>query len=51
MPRTYTIIVRLTVNEHADEHLQSVQAIKGEVESWLMDLGAQVQVTVREDEP
>jgi hypothetical protein len=50
--KTYTLTVVLSVDDHADEHLQTVQAVEGEVRSWLEGLGATVQtlaVTARED--
>ena len=44
---TYTATVTFTVHDHSDEHLQRVQAIKGEIKSWLESLDATVHaVTV-----
>lgn len=46
----YTVIVKLTVDERTDEHLQTVRGIKEEVQSWLTDLDASVeQVSVLKD--
>ena len=41
--RRYTVIVRLTIDEKADEHLQTVHGIEQEVTSWLTDLHADVE--------
>ena len=41
--RCYTVIVRLTIDEHTDEHLQTVRGIEQEVDSWLTDLRADVE--------
>ena len=44
------MIVKLTVDERTDEHLQTVRGIKEEVQSWLTDLDASVeQVSVLKD--
>ena len=46
----YTVIVRLTIDEHTDEHLQTVRGIEQEVDSWLTDLDAKVErVSVLQD--
>ena len=44
---TYIATVTFTVSDYSDEHLQNVQAIKAEIESWLESLDATVHaVTV-----
>jgi len=49
--KTFTITARLSVDEAADEHLQTNDAIADEVRSWLSDLGADVdEVTVSSEE-
>lgn len=49
--KNFTVTVRLTVDEHTDEHLQTMDAIAAEVRSWLEDMGADVDtVTVTEEE-
>ena len=48
--RRYTVIVRLTIDEQTDEHLQTVRGIEEEVHSWLTDLRADVEeVNVSQD--
>lgn len=39
----YTVIATFVVHEHTDEHLQTEQAIKDEITSWLESLRATVQ--------
>ncbi len=39
---TYTVTVTFTVHPHTDEHLQTEQAVRDEVESWLASLDAKV---------
>jgi hypothetical protein len=40
------ITVVLAVDDSADEHLQTVEGINGEVRSWLSGLGAEVRALV-----
>ena len=45
---SYIVTVRMMVNEHSDDYLQSVQAITEEFASWLEGLRAIVhEVDVR----
>jgi hypothetical protein len=41
--RRFTVIVRLMVDEHTSMHLQTAHGIEEEVESWLIDLNADVE--------
>lgn len=42
MARTYQIAFRLTVDEGTDEHLQTPEAVRSEIASWLEGLAATV---------
>jgi hypothetical protein len=48
----YTVIVKFTVTDATDEHLQHEQTIKDEITSWLESLKAEVEdVSVDKGEP
>jgi hypothetical protein len=49
--KTYTATVTFTVDADADAHLQSEQAIRDEITSWLEGLKAEVEaVTIHQEE-
>lgn len=48
--KIFTLTVRLTVDEDADAHLQTIYAIADEVKAWLEGLDAEVEtITVAEE--
>ena len=47
-PRRYLVTVELSVDNFSDEHVQTPKALEDEVESWLTDLGCDIDSVVVE---